>query len=127
MKLHANQLKSLNVFTSYGEDYVNVNLVRQQGSLVVTPTSINPWRPKHFAELTAEDFAALLDFEPEIILLGTGSRLQFPHPRLTAPLMARHIGVDAMDISAMCRTFNILVAEDRKVIAAVLFDGPAQD
>lgn len=122
MKLHANQLKSLNVFTSYGADYVNVNLVKQQGSMVVTPTRISPWRPAHFAELTAEDFAALLDFEPEIILLGTGSRLQFPHPRLTAALAARQIGVDAMDISAMCRTFNILVAEDRKVIAAVLFD-----
>lgn len=121
MKLHANTLRHLNVFTSYSEDAVMVNRVRHTGSLVVTPAAVTPWRPASFADLNADDFAGLLTLQPEIILLGTGQRLQFPHPRLTAPLAAAQIGVDAMDISAMCRTFNILVAEDRRVIAAVLF------
>lgn len=121
MKLHANRLPHLNVFTSYGSDFVNVNQVRYSGSMVVTPDVVTPWSPLDFANLTEADFAALLAYQPEIILLGTGSALRFPSPKLTAPLLSRQIGVDAMDISAMCRTFNILVAEDRKVLAAVLF------
>ncbi|HEY9100950.1 Mth938-like domain-containing protein [Chitinimonas sp.] len=121
MKLHADKPTHLNVFTSYGEDFVSVNQQRQSGSLIVGPTELQPWRPASFADLTEADFEALLALKPEVVLLATGSRLQFPHPRLTRALMQAHIGVDAMDISAMCRTFNILVAEDRRVIAAVLF------
>ncbi|MBV1775209.1 Mth938-like domain-containing protein [Burkholderiaceae bacterium DAT-1] len=122
MKLHANQVSALNVFTGYATDSVTINLVKHSGSLIVMPQSIETWRPATFADLQADDFAALLAYQPEMVLLGTGSRLQFPHPRLTAPLLEAGIGVDAMDISAMCRTFNVLVGEDRRVLAAVLFD-----
>lgn len=121
MKLHAHAPTHLNVFTGYGADHVSINQQRHEGSLIVAPTSVEPWRPASFAELTEDDFAALLALQPEVVLLGTGSKLQFPHPRLTRPLMAAHVGVDAMDLSALCRTFNILVAEDRRVVAAVLF------
>lgn len=122
MKLHADKPTHLNVFAGYGDDFVRVNDQRHSGSLLVTPTSVTPWRPTHFGELTEADFEALLAFKPEVVLLGTGSRLQFPQPRLTRALTSAQIGVDAMDISAMCRTFNILVAEHRQVLAAVLFD-----
>ncbi|MBV8466938.1 MAG: Mth938-like domain-containing protein [Burkholderiales bacterium] len=120
MKLHANAPSSLNVFTSYGADFVAVNQVRHAGSIVVTPTSVEPWRPIGFDDLTSEDFAALLAWKPEVVLLGTGERLRFPHPQLTKALTQQQIGVEAMDVSALCRTFNILVAEDRRVVAAVL-------
>lgn len=122
MKLHANAPSQLNVFTGYGPDHVSVNLVKHQGSLVVAPTSVTPWRPAGFDDLSEEDFTGLLEFQPEVVLLGTGTRLRFPHPKLTQGLLRAHIGVDAMDLAALCRTFNILVAEDRRVIALVLFD-----
>ncbi|PHV11046.1 Mth938-like domain-containing protein [Chitinimonas sp. BJB300] len=122
MKLHADKPTHLNVFTGYGADFVSVNQQRQTGSLLVMPTGIFPWRPKNFADLQEEDFAAMLEHQPEVVLLGTGSCLQFPHPRLTRTLVQAQIGVDAMDVSALCRTFNILVAEDRHVMAAVIFD-----
>jgi len=51
---------------------------------------------------------------------GSGERLRFPHPRLTAALAAHRIGVETMDFKAACRTYNILVSEDRRVIAAIL-------
>ncbi|WP_460526942.1 Mth938-like domain-containing protein [Chitinimonas naiadis] len=121
MKLHADKPTHLNVFTGYGTDFVSVNEQRHTGSLVVGPTEVHAWRPASFADLTEADFEALLAYKPEVVLLGTGSRLQFPHPRLSKALMQAQIGVDAMDVSAMCRTFNILVAEDRRVLAAVLF------
>lgn len=122
MKLHADKPTHLNVFTGYDRDFVSVNQQRHSGSLLVLPTSVEPWRPANFADLQEADFEALLAFQPEVVLLGTGSRLQFPHPRLSRSLAQAQIGMDAMDISALCRTFNILVAEDRRVLAAVLFD-----
>lgn len=122
MKLHADKPTHLNVFTGYGPDFVSVNQQRHSGSLLVLPTAIVPWRPLNFTDLQEADFAALLEYQPEVVLLGTGSRLQFPHPRLSRALLQAQIGVDAMDVSALCRTFNILVAEDRRVLAAVLFD-----
>ena len=55
-------------------------------------------------------------------LLGTGARLRFPHPRLTRALTDAGIGLEVMDTAAVCRTFNILAAEGRKVAAGVLLD-----
>ena len=56
------------------------------------------------------------------MLLGTGARQRFPHPRLTAELAQAGIGLEVMDLQAACRTYNILVAEERKVAAALLFE-----
>jgi uncharacterized protein len=79
------------------------------------------WRAASFEALTEADFAPLLDLGADILLLGTGAKQRFPHPRLTHALAARRIGVEAMDLPAACRTFNILVAEERRVAAALLF------
>ena len=70
--------------------------------------------------LAREDFANLLEFQPEIVLLGTGRTIRFPHPGLTQDLTAARIGVDVMDVFAACRTFNVLTAEGRKVLAALI-------
>jgi uncharacterized protein len=63
----------------------------------------------------------LLELEAEIVILGTGPRQRFPHPRLTAALAQARVGLEVMSLQAACRTYNILVAEDRKVAAALLF------
>ena len=62
------------------------------------------------------------ELQAEIVLLGTGPRQRFPHPRLTAALASAGIGLEVMDVQAACRTYNILVAEERKVAAALLFE-----
>lgn len=56
-----------------------------------------------------------------MVLLGTGSRLRFPHPQLSAPLARAGIGLEVMDVQAACRTYNILMAEERRVLAALIF------
>ena len=66
------------------------------------------------------DFAGLLQFEPELVLLGTGAKQQFPHPALIRALTDARISVEPMDTRAACRTFNILVAENRRVVAALI-------
>jgi uncharacterized protein len=121
VKLQPTAPTALNTFTGYGEGYVLVNAQRHEGSLVVTPERILPWSAASFEALAESDFEALLELQPEILLLGTGPRQRFPHPRLTRALAARRIGVEAMDLQAACRTYNFLMAEDRRVAAALLF------
>jgi len=118
LKLHASGLTNLNTFTGYGEGFVLINAVRHEGSLIVMPEYLQPWD----AALEPGDFAALAALKPEVVLLGTGAKIRFPHPRLTSALSQARIGVEVMDNQAACRTYNILMAEERKVAAALLFD-----
>ena len=121
MKLHASLPGGVNAITGYGEGYVMVNGERRDSSVVVLPDRIEQWRPESFDTLTPEDFAFLKELGAEIVLLGTGARQRFPHPRYTAELAKAGIGLEVMDLQAACRTYNILVAEQRKVAAALLF------
>ena len=122
MKLHASTPGSANTITAYGDDYVAVNGARHASNVIVTATEVRDWSAADFAHLTPENFAELADLGVEIVLLGTGSRQRFPHPRLTAPLGKARIGLEVMDAKAACRTYNILVAEERRVALALLFE-----
>ncbi len=109
------------MFTAYGDGYVEVNAVRFERSIVVVPDqAVVDWPVASFEDLSAENFASLAAMNPELVIFGSGAKLRFAHPRLTAPLYARGIGVETMDLHAACRTYNILVAEGRKVVAALL-------
>ncbi len=109
--------------TGYGAGYVEVNLRRYEGSIIVLPDApVIPWPVSSFDALTPELFEYLIAPAPEVVVFGSGSRLRFPHPRLTAALAAKRIGVESMDFMAACRTYNILMAEGRKVAAALLIE-----
>ena len=122
MKFHVTTAVG-NVFTGYGPGFVEINKQRHQSNLLVTAEEVSPgWAVTGFDGLAREAFANLLEFQPEIVLLGTGRTIRFPHPRLTQDLTAARIGVDVMDVFAACRTFNVLTAEGRKVLAALILD-----
>ena len=122
LKLHLANISGINVFTGYGEGYVMVNKQRHERNLVVLRDRVlSDWQPAAFDALTAEHFALIAELEPEIVLLGTGSRLRFPRPELTRALVEARIGLEVMDLQAACRTYNFLAAEERKVAAALLF------
>lgn len=120
MKLHEAKSAGQNLFTGYGEGYVLINQERHDGNLVVTPNEVQAWPVQSFEALEAAHFELLAAFKPEVVLFGSGTRIRFPHPRLTAALTNAGIGVEVMDTQAACRTFNILMAEDRKVLAVLL-------
>lgn len=123
MKLHEDPRTSLNTVTAYGPGFIEINAVRFSGSLVFSPEHrAAAWRPRDFEALAESDFEALLALKPEIVLLGTGSRQRFPRPALYAALTRARVGVEVMDTAAACRTYNILTAEGRRVVAAVLQD-----
>jgi uncharacterized protein len=122
MKLHQSTPSPAQTITAYGDDYVMVNGARRDSSAVVTPERTVDWENRTFDALTRDDFAFLATLELEIVLLGTGPKQRFPHPRLTAPLASAGVGLEVMDLKAACRTYNILVAEERKVGLALLFE-----
>ena len=122
MKLHASRPSGVNTITGYGEGYVMVNGERRASSLVVLADRIEEWSVAGFDALTAEDFQFLKKLDVEIVLLGTGARQRFPHPRLVQPLTDARIGCEAMTSQAACRTYNILMGEGRRVLAAILLD-----
>lgn len=121
MKLHLSGPAGLNTFTASGADFVAVNGERHARSLVVLPDRLVPaWSATTFEALSAADLEVVRDLAPEIVLLGTGGRIRFPRPEIMRPLIDARIGYEVMDVPAACRTYNILVAEDRKVAAALL-------
>lgn len=121
MKLHLAKLGDTKLFTAHGSDYVMVNGERYERSVVVLADAVREdWSVMNFDALTAEHFSYFLEMKPDVVLLGTGGSQRFAHPRLYRALTDAGIGVECMDTHAACRTYNILVAEDRKVVAAIL-------
>lgn len=121
MKLHLNTSITQKIFTAHGEGYVAVSRERFEHPIVVTPKQVlSDWRPQGFDALNETHFAYFLILKPEILLLGTGAQQRFAHPRLYQALVAAGIAVECMSTAAACRTYNILMAEDRKVVAAIL-------
>lgn len=109
------------LFTGHGEGYVAVNERRFQRPLVVMARDVRTdWPATDFASLEPSHFSYFLDLKPEVLLLGTGAKQQFARPELYRELIDARIAIEFMDTPAACRTYNILVAEDRKVVAAVL-------
>lgn len=105
----------------YGPGWINVNEREIHRSVIVTPDRlVTDWPPQTFADLEEMHFEAIARLEPEIVLLGTGSRQRFPRPRLIQSLLARGTGVEVMDTAAACRTYNIIMLEERRVAAALL-------
>ncbi|NMG43377.1 hypothetical protein GPA22_06475 [Aromatoleum toluvorans] len=123
MKLNLEQNPDLNVVTGYGTDHLMINKERHDGNVLVAADRIvGGWAPGGFANLSADDFAPVCEMKPEVVLIGTGSRLRFPAPAILRPLIEARIGYEIMDLPAACRTYNILAAEGRSVVAALLFD-----
>ena len=81
---------------------------------------IGDWADKPVDELVEDDFRALLDTEPELIILGTGDSIEFAPREITFAFARRGIGLEVMDTRAAARTFNVLAGEGRR-IAAVMY------
>ncbi len=121
MALHLNTNTNHYLFTGHGEGYVSINNRHYQQPVVVSAEEVRTdWTATSFATLDATHFDYFLALKPEVLLFGTGAKQQFAHPRLYRELIRAGIGIEFMDTPAACRTYNILVAEDRKVVAAVL-------
>ncbi|WP_296948988.1 Mth938-like domain-containing protein [uncultured Massilia sp.] len=124
MKLHSSSTEKYQTVTGYDQSGVEINAKRFDYSVLVMPeVAPRPWDVASFEELTAAHFEAIAADKPDVVVLGTGERQRFVHPRLVASLSDLRIGVESMDSHAACRTYNILMGEGRKVTLALIIEG----
>ena len=92
-------------------------------NIVLTHEAIlRDWFPADIESLTEEDLDKILQLEPDMVIIGTGWTPRRPPNEFLFALARRGIGLETMDTSAACRTFNILLAEDRRVVALLVLD-----
>lgn len=121
MKFHLDAPGGVNLVRGYGPGRLRIGEQTHTTSVIVTAsTVIERWRPATAEQITAADLEPLLGLAPDVVLLGTGERQQFPDPAVLRLLYEQRIGVEVMDTSAACRTFNVLVTEGRPVAAALI-------
>lgn len=119
MRFAQDPLPDQNSIRAYERGRIVVNEHAIDRHVVVTPDRLIPdWAPS-LGELLPSHLEALRELEPEILLLGTGARLHFPTQDCLAVFLEQGIGVEVMDTAAACRTYNILLAEGRRVVAAL--------
>ncbi len=127
MKLHSATTKQYQTVTGYDDQGVEINAAPYAFSLILMPeTPPRPWNVPTFDALTAAHFEQIEADRPDVVILGTGARQRFVHPRLIGALSARHIGVECMDSKAACRTYNVLMGEGRKVTLALIIEPPPE-
>ncbi len=124
MKFTQQNAAGVNLIRRYGPDFVVIGDDEIRASCLVTASTLNrAWPPRNVAELEPAHLAALFELAPEVVVLSTGARQTFPRAALRAEFATRKIGLEVMEIGAACRTYNVLVGEQRKVLAAVLLPG----
>lgn len=99
--------------------------VLRANCLIAPEQVVTDWSARDVATLSASDLQSIFALKPEVVVLGTGMRQQFPAPAIHAAFLAREIGFEVMDLGAACRTFNVLLSEDRRVVAALLLESGA--
>jgi uncharacterized protein len=126
MKMQADRVEGGNAIARHGPHGVIVGGSEYRSHVVVPwQGEVRAWPVSGFDALDAAHFELLAALVPELVIFGSGSRLRFLSPAVYAPLIAKRIGIETMDTPAACRTYNVLLAEGRSVIAALLFDTPS--
>jgi uncharacterized protein len=121
MKFSLDQIDGNLLISGYGPGEVLVGGQRHVTSLLITPDGVRPdWGPATVADIDGRHLAGVLEYRPELLILGTGERQEFPAARLFVDLMDAGVGYEIMDTAAACRTYNILLGEGRRVVAALL-------
>lgn len=92
-------------------------------SFIIAPAQlVRGWPPHNFAEVTESHLDTVAELDAEIVLLGTGARAHLPNAAWMAKFARRGIGLETMATGAACRTYNVLMSEGRRVVAAILVE-----
>lgn len=145
VELQLQSSNTANTVTGYGDDYIEINEIKYQQAVFFRPEGpVNTWEVQGIEDITLEALvqaAGLIEKEadpiaflndgnsgpsyeniPELIIIGTGKKQQFVSPAILHPLLANRIGIECMDTQAAARTYNVLMSENRQVVAALLLD-----
>ena len=121
MKFQPDRADGVNLITRHEPGRVRVGAVEHVGAVIVPwVNAVESWQVAAWEDLTAAHFERLLRLRPELVIFGSGARLRFAPAALMRPLIDARVGVETMDTAAACRTYNVLAAERRAVVAALL-------
>jgi uncharacterized protein len=123
MKLSEDYAAGSNIIHAYSHQAIDINGRAYHRSLVVSNrTLITDWPVASILELDEHHLQVLLATQPEVIIIGTGMKQAFPKPEIWARLLRHGTGIEFMDSGAACRTYNILLSEDRRVTAGIILE-----
>lgn len=123
MLLSRDKSKGQYEIKSYEPGKIIVNDQTYTKSLIITAERLIPdWKPQCFSEVNINDFEIIFSLHPEIIILGTGETMQLPTTSILQKIASQRIGFEAMNNSAACRTFNVLMSEGRNALVALLLN-----
>jgi uncharacterized protein len=111
------------ILQAYGKRGFRVSDMQWAGAIIVFPTRTVNWNVNSLTDLTLDVFTPIgeaSDPPIELLLIGTGQRMALLPSKLQAGLRAMGFGIDIMDTGAACRTYNVLIGEERRVAAALL-------
>lgn len=110
------------VIQSYGEGQIKVSGQRYTSPIIVTPEETVLWKNvASFEDLNLKTFQKIFEIKTlDVCLLGTGETARFLSPDLRRELKAHNLNVEIMNTGAVCRTYNVLIAEGRQIAAALL-------
>lgn len=121
MKITPANRSQYNFIRAYAEGEIRIGeKLVHSNCLITAERLISDWSATDPASLTLAQLEPIFALGPEIVVLGTGLRQMFPPPQISAEMLSRGIGFEVMDLGAACRTFNVLLSEDRPVLAALL-------
>jgi uncharacterized protein len=123
MKFTLESSSRVNLVRAYSRAELRIGEELVRSSCIVSADRlITDWPPARFDALRLEHLQAIFELEPEVVLLGTGERQRFPPADIRAAFAARRVGLEVMDLGAACRTYNILVQEERHAVAALFLE-----
>ena len=109
-----------NQFTHYSDTTVTIKQQEYDYNILVTNDAVFRFPAVDIKSIDQESLNDVFAFAPDLIIFGTGNKIIYPDPKLIYMIGQKGIGVEVMPIQALCRTFNFLVSESRKV-ACILF------
>lgn len=123
MKFTLESSSRVNLVRAYSRTELRIGEALVRSSCIVCADRlITDWPPERLDALTPEHLEAIFALAPEVVLLGTGERQRFPPAGIRAAFAARGVGLEVMDLGAACRTYNVLVQEERHAVAALFLD-----
>jgi uncharacterized protein len=110
-----------NQFTNYSDNSVTVNRKEYKTNIIVTNNEVHDFDIKNISDIKVEDLSIVLEFKPDLVIFGTGVRVIYPDIKIIQFLQKNNIGYEVMSVQALCRTYNFLVSENRKIACFLLF------
>ncbi len=121
MRFNQDSSSASNLIRAYAAGEISINDTTFKDPVIVSSSAVEPGpRIAAATELAAAHAVAVLAHEPDVVLLGTGARQVFPAPEFGAAFLRAGVGFEVMDTGAACRTFNVLVGEQRRVVALLI-------